>query len=165
MKAGFELIEMIVVIVIIAILAAVAIPKIAGWRCLSDMDKCKSDDISMYYKACLRSPQQCKSKEDLRMAVEHVCTSDPQYCSGRYSKSIDVAMITKMIEDNALQKKYSRVDTVYLQKHDTVFVIVDRDGTDTRPVNRDLRDECIKSCERENVSRSLVEFCIRDKCR
>jgi len=165
MKAGFELIEMMVVIVILAILAAVAVPKIAGLRCLNDMDKCKSEDISMYYKACLKRPQHCKSKEDLRMAVEHVCTSDPQYCSGRYSKSIDVAMITKMIEDNALEKKDSRVDTVYLQKHDTVFVIVDRDGTETRQVKHDLRDECIKSCERENVSSSLVEFCIRDNCR
>ena len=48
--------------------------------------------------------------------------------------------------------------------HDTVYVVVDKHKKDTISMPLD-RAECILQCQKDNVSKSLVDFCIRDKCK
>lgn len=48
--------------------------------------------------------------------------------------------------------------------HDTVYVVVDKHKKDTISMPLD-RAECILKCQKDNVSKSLVDFCIKDKCK
>lgn len=48
--------------------------------------------------------------------------------------------------------------------HDTVYVVVDKHKKDTISMPLD-RAECILQCQKDNVSKSLVDFCIKDKCK
>ena len=48
--------------------------------------------------------------------------------------------------------------------HDTVYVVVDKPKKDTISMPLD-KAECILQCQKDNVSKSLVDFCIKDKCK
>ena len=48
--------------------------------------------------------------------------------------------------------------------HDTVYVVVDKHKKDTISMSLD-KAECILQCQKDNVSKSLVDFCIKDKCK
>lgn len=48
--------------------------------------------------------------------------------------------------------------------HDTVYVVVDKQNKDTISMPFD-KAECILQCQKDNVSKSLIDFCIKDKCK
>ena len=48
--------------------------------------------------------------------------------------------------------------------HDTVYVVVNKQNKDTISMPLD-KTECILQCQKDNVSKSLIDFCIKDKCK
>ena len=65
----------------------------------------------------------------------------------------------------ALARKSQRKKEVVKEVvHDTVYVVVDKHKKDTISMPLD-RAECILQCQKDNVSKSLVDFCIKDKCK
>lgn len=48
--------------------------------------------------------------------------------------------------------------------HDTVYVVVDKPKKDTITMPLE-KAECILQCQKDNVSKSLIDFCIKEKCK
>lgn len=168
MKKGFTLIELMVVIFICGILAAVAIPKLMKLSCASHMDKCKAEDFDLYQQACVSHPDRCLSKQDLKLAVQTYCNENSNYCQ-KISKTyvIKTGHDAKTFSFDEGKNEGStdvKKDTVYVTKHDTVYLVMPSDGTATNAVPAQPRDICVRQCQRANRSQSIIESCIRENC-
>jgi hypothetical protein len=105
-----------------------------------------------------------------------VCGRDENYCSGRHSQNIPIAKIAAIL-DEAKGRQTVRKDTVYVEKRDTVYLVlpqgeasaisskIETKSGSSREESSPSREQCIKKCKRENTSDGLINFCIRDNCK
>lgn len=158
MKRGFTLIELMVIIVILAILSAVAVPKFFGIMCIRDMKMCKADDFDLYQEQCVRHPDKCLSREDLKSSVIKYCYGDEKYCkvigNTYVIQSAHESKTFNFEPEEAKAKVEEKHDTVYVTKHDTVYI--ERDKSDT--------EDCIKKCRESYTVDEMFKMCVRDKC-
>ena len=98
----------------------------------------------LFAMTCKSDINACKEK-DIEM-YNSICSQDRNYkiCFGN-------------------EKKKSK-EVVKEVVHDTVYVVVDKPKKDTISMPLEMT-ECILQCQKDNVSKSLVDFCIKEKCK
>lgn len=171
---GFTLIELMVVITIMGILAAVAAPKLFSMTCKYNLDKCKVNMPKIYKDVCLSQPKFCPIED-----VDSICWSAPNLCMNEsanhgtwylvksYRLEKREAARAKREAEAKAQEPQPVAQPIREVVHDTVYVVV-KDGvsqvTEVRS-SGSANEACIGQYNKDNVSPSLIDFCIKEKCK
>ena len=171
---GFTLIDLMVVITIMGILVAVAAPKLFSMACKSNLDKCKVNMPKIYKDVCLSQPKFCPIED-----VDSICWSAPNLCMNEsanhgtwylvqsYRLEKREAARAKREAEAKAQEPQPVAQPIREVVHDTVYVVV-KDGvsqvTEVRS-SGSANEACIEQCNKDNVSPSLIDFCIKEKCK
>ena len=172
---GFTLIDLMVVITIMfGILVAVAGPKLFSMTCKYNLDKCKVNMPNIYKDVCLSQPKFCPIED-----VDSICWSAPNLCVNEsanhgtwylvqcYRQEKREAARAKREAEAKAQEPQPVAQPIREVVHDTVYVVV-KDGvsqvTEVRS-SGSANEACIEQCNKDNVSPSIIDFCIKEKCK